>query len=106
MLAKLDARHERMMARMCSQLEKMEACLRKVEATDLEENQEGTEFEVEHEEVPKEEAAVETFGTLKEWYEDWHPAVRCHGQPKKQNQGSGGCWKKLAAAQGQLTCMA
>jgi hypothetical protein len=30
---------------------------------------------VEHQEVPKEEVAVETFGALKEWYEDWHLAV-------------------------------
>jgi hypothetical protein len=38
MLAKLhvDAHHERMMARMDSQLEKMEACLEKTKATGLE----------------------------------------------------------------------
>jgi hypothetical protein len=28
------------------------------------------ESESEHEEVPNEEAAVETFGTLREWYGD------------------------------------
>jgi hypothetical protein len=39
-LAKLDVHHERMMARMDSQLEKMEACRRKTKATDLEENPE------------------------------------------------------------------
>jgi hypothetical protein len=38
MLNKSDAHHERMMARMNSQLEKMEACLGKMEATDLEAN--------------------------------------------------------------------
>jgi hypothetical protein len=65
MLAKLDAHHERMMARMDSQLEKMEACLGKTEATDLKANPEEIESEVEHEEVPKEESAVETFGALK-----------------------------------------
>jgi hypothetical protein len=36
-----------------------------------------------HEEVPKEEAAVETFQALKEWYEDRHLAVRRHCQLKK-----------------------
>jgi hypothetical protein len=40
MLAKLDAHHERKMARMDSQLEKMKACLGKMEATDLEANPE------------------------------------------------------------------
>jgi hypothetical protein len=38
MLAKLEANQERMMAQMDSQLEKMEACLGKMEATDLEAN--------------------------------------------------------------------
>jgi hypothetical protein len=37
-----------------------------------------------HEEVPKEEAAVETFGALKEWYGDWHPAVGCWAQDPGQ----------------------
>jgi hypothetical protein len=36
MLAKLDAHHERMMVRMDSWLKKMEACLGKTEAMDLE----------------------------------------------------------------------
>jgi hypothetical protein len=42
MLAKLDAHHERMVARMDYQLEKMETCLGKSEATDLEANPEET----------------------------------------------------------------
>jgi hypothetical protein len=105
MLAKLDAHDERLMARMDSQLEKMEACLGKMEAADLEANPEEIEFKAEREEIPKEEAAVETFGTLKERYEDCHLAVRCCSQPKKRNQVSGGCRKKFANAQVQLTCM-
>jgi hypothetical protein len=40
MLAKLDAHHKRMMARMDSQLEKMEVCLGKTEAMYLEANSE------------------------------------------------------------------
>jgi hypothetical protein len=59
MLAKLDAHHKRMMTRMDSKLEKMEACLGKTEATDLEANPEEMESEAEHEVVPKEEAALE-----------------------------------------------
>jgi hypothetical protein len=39
---------------------------------------------VEHEKVPKEEAAVETFGTKKEWYRDWHLAVGRFRQPKNR----------------------
>jgi hypothetical protein len=57
-IAKLDTHHERMMARMDSQLQKMETCREKTNATDLEANPEEIESEVEHEEVPKEEAAV------------------------------------------------
>jgi hypothetical protein len=83
MLVKMEAHHERMMARMDSQLEKMEVCLGNTGAKDLEANPKETECEVKHEEVPKEEAAVESFGALKEWYRDQHLAVRCHGQPKK-----------------------
>jgi hypothetical protein len=55
---KLNGRHERMMARLDSQLEKMEACLEKTQAMDLEVNPEEIESEVVHEEVPKEEAAI------------------------------------------------
>jgi hypothetical protein len=57
MMAKSDAHHERMMARMASQLEK-------IQAMDLEANPE--ESEAEHEEIPKEEAVMKTFGALKE----------------------------------------
>jgi hypothetical protein len=71
MMAKLDAHHERMMFRMNSQLEKMEA-------TDLEANPEEMQSKVEHEEVPKEEVTVETLGALKKRYGDWHLVVgRC-----------------------------
>jgi hypothetical protein len=68
--------------------EATEACL---------ESKEPTSMEVEHEEVPKEDAAVETSGALKKWHRERHLAVRRHGQPKKQTPGYGGSWKKLAA---------
>jgi hypothetical protein len=95
-----------MMARMDSQLEKVEACLGKTEATNLEASPEETEFEVEREEVPKEEATVETFGALKKQYKDWHLVIRCRGQPKKWTQGSGGSQRKLAAACRGITYLA
>jgi hypothetical protein len=56
----------------------MEDCLEKTEATDLEANLEEIESKAEHEEVPKEEAIVETFGALKERYGDQHQAVGHH----------------------------
>jgi hypothetical protein len=90
MLAKFDVHHGRMMARMESQLEKMEACLGKEEAT------EETESKADHEDVPKEEAVVETFGAPKKWYGDWHLPIRCHSQLKKWTQGNGVSQKKLA----------
>jgi hypothetical protein len=71
MVAKLDAHHERMMARMNSQLEN-------TEATDLEANPEEIQSKTEREEVPKEEAAVETFGALKEQYGEQHLVVGRH----------------------------
>jgi hypothetical protein len=43
-----------------------------------------------HEEVPKEEAAVETIGALKKRYGDWHLAVGCRRQPTKRTQGDSG----------------
>jgi hypothetical protein len=52
----------------------MEACLEKMKATDLEANPEEIESKLEHEELPNEEAKVETFGALKEWYRDRHLA--------------------------------
>jgi hypothetical protein len=100
-LTKSDAHRERMMARMDSQLEKVEACLVKMEASPEE-----IEIKVEHEEVPKEEATVETFGALKEQYKDWHLAGRCRDQPKKWIQGNGGSWRKLATACRGMTCLA
>jgi hypothetical protein len=50
---------------------------------DLEANPEEIASEAEHEEVPKEEAAVETSGALKERYRDLQLATRCHDQLKK-----------------------
>jgi hypothetical protein len=77
--AKVEAHHERMVAKMDIQLEKMEACLGATEAVDLEANPEEIESEVEYEEVPKEEAAVETFRALEKWRGDQYLAVRFRG---------------------------
>jgi hypothetical protein len=52
-------------------LGKMKACLDSKEPTPMEMS-----IAV-HEEVPKEEAAVETFGALKQQYGDWHLLVGC-----------------------------
>jgi hypothetical protein len=65
MLAKLDAPQEWMMARIDSQPEKIESCLRKTETTDLEANPEKVDFKSEHQEFPKEDAAVNTVRALK-----------------------------------------
>jgi hypothetical protein len=83
----------------------MEACLGKT-AMDLEANPEEKKSVVVHEEVPKEEAAVETFGALKEKYRDRHIAVRHRGQPRKRNQGYCGSRNKLATACRRMTCHA
>jgi hypothetical protein len=69
------------MARMNSQLEKMEAAvdvfeerLNKMATTDLEANREKSEAVAEQQDAHKEEAAVETIGDLKNRYGDWHLA--------------------------------
>jgi hypothetical protein len=62
-------------------LEKTEACLESKEPTSLE-----IEPVAVHEDVPKEEAAVKTFGAVKRWHGDRHLAVRRRGQPKKPTQ--------------------
>jgi hypothetical protein len=49
-----------------------------MEAMVLEANPEEIEPEAEHEEVPKEEAAVESVSELKEQYSDWHVAIRLY----------------------------
>jgi hypothetical protein len=81
-------------------LKEMEACLEKTEVMeDLEANPEETESETEHQEVPNEEAAVETVGTL----EDRHLAAERHRQPKKQTQSNSRSQKKLATTCRQMS---
>jgi hypothetical protein len=58
----------------------------------------GGKSEVVHEEVPKEEVALETVRALKEPSEERHVAVRRLGQPKKQTNCNGGSRKKLTTA--------
>jgi hypothetical protein len=97
-MAKLAAHHERMMARMDSQLKKMEACLGKMEAMDLEANPEEKEAMVyQHQEVLNEVAILETTGALEDQYVGQHLAVGHHRQSKKQTQGDGVSRQKLAA---------
>jgi hypothetical protein len=101
---KLDARHERMMVRMDSKLEKIKAmretCLGKTEA--CLESMEPTSLEIESgselQEVPKEEATVKTVRALKKRHGDRHLDIKRRGQLKKRSQGNGGYRKKLAAA--------
>jgi hypothetical protein len=82
-LVKLDAHHERIMARMDSYLEKMEVSLGKMETMDFEVNSKEKESKAQHEEVSKEEATVETLGALKKLHGDWHLAVGRHGKLKE-----------------------
>jgi hypothetical protein len=92
MMAKLDAHHESMIAKMDAQIEGTEACVVKLEA-----NPEESDAVAEHQEAPKEEARVQTFGALKEKYGNLHLAVGCRRQLRKRTQDDGGSRKKLAA---------
>jgi hypothetical protein len=83
----------KMIAKMDAWIEGVEACVGKFEA-----NREKSDAVVEHQEVPKEEVAVESVRGLEDRYGNWHLAVGHRQQLKKWIQGSGGFWKKLAAA--------
>jgi hypothetical protein len=79
MIAKLDAHHERMIAKMDAWIEGTEACVGKLDA-----NPEKLDAVAEHREVTKEKAVMETFGAPKRWYGDWHLAIGCRQQLKKR----------------------
>jgi hypothetical protein len=51
-----------------------------------------------HQEVPNEEAEVETIGAPEERHRGRHLAVGRRRQPKKRTQGDAECRQKLAAA--------
>jgi hypothetical protein len=101
--AKMDASKVWIVAKIDSQLKKMEDSLGKTEATYSEANPEEIESIALHEEVPKEEAVVETFGALKKRHGDGYPAVGRGQKPKKRIQSNGGSRKKLAATCRMMT---
>jgi hypothetical protein len=77
--------------------------LGKVDITDLEANREKSEDVAVYQEVPDEEAAVETIGALEDLYGDRNLPIGSHRQLKKRTHGDGGSRQKLAAAKGRLT---
>jgi hypothetical protein len=88
MLNKSEAHHKRMMAGMNSQLEKMEACLGKLEATDWRQIQKKKKSVAVHKEAPKEEAAVKLSSTE----EAWGPASSRRAPQKTEGMDSGLWW--------------
>jgi hypothetical protein len=72
--------------------------LDKMDTADLEANREKSDAVAEHQEAPKQEAAVETIEALQDRCGDRHLAVGRRRQPNKRTQGDGGSRKKLAAA--------
>jgi hypothetical protein len=61
-------------------------------------NPEDMESEVEHRDIPTEEAAVKSSGTVKKRYRGRHKAVGRRGEPKELTRGDCGSRRKLAAA--------
>jgi hypothetical protein len=90
-----------MIAKMDSWIERTEVCVGKLETNPVK-----LDTMVEHQEVRKEEASVETFGALTKQYGDKYLATERNLQLKKWNQGYGGSWKKLAATCRGMTCHA
>jgi hypothetical protein len=71
--------------------------------TEFEANREKSEAVAEHQKVHKEEAAVDTIGSLVDWPGDRHLDVGRRRQPKKMGQGDGVPRKKLVAARRRMT---
>jgi hypothetical protein len=78
MRAGMNAHYERMIAIIETSLKEMKAV-------------------VKHQEVPMEEAAVKSSGTMKRRHRGQHLAAGRHGEPKELTQGECGSWRKLAA---------
>jgi hypothetical protein len=91
----LEAIIEKMIAEMKAHEERMMTILK----ADLE----GMKSVAEHQEVPKEEAAMQTVTELKKQYRDQHLAIKRCGQPKNGSRATLGIWKKLAAACREMT---
>jgi hypothetical protein len=81
-------------------------CLGKMEATDLEENPEEIMYEVEHEDVPKEDDTFKPVKALKKWLRRWHLAPVLCGKMKEWTQGNGGSRRKLVATHRGMICHA
>jgi hypothetical protein len=70
-------------SRMDAHQERMMACLGQMEATDLEVNSTELESLAEHQEVPKEHAALKSSGSLKKRHRGCHLAAGRCGKPKE-----------------------
>jgi hypothetical protein len=104
-IAKTDANLAKTEAKLDAYLEKPQAWLEKMKARgevteDHPEKREGNTEEMksilEHQEVPKEEAAVETIKALEDRYGNQRLTVRRRGWLNKRTQGHGGSRQKLA----------
>jgi hypothetical protein len=105
LMAKLDAHHERMRASVNAWRRETTACQEATETNqeNMEANPEEIKPVAEHEEVSKEEAAVETGRALKKRPRIRHLAAGRRGNPKERTKGNGGSRKKLAAARRGMT---
>jgi hypothetical protein len=83
MNAKLNARHERMIAKIGAWIEGTEALMGKLET-----NPGNSAAVAEHREVPK--AAVKNVGALKKQHGEQHLAAGRRQYPKKRTSGNGG----------------
>lgn len=98
-IVKMDANLAKTEAKLGAYLQKPEAWLEKMKARwevteahpeKREENTEEMKSVLEHQEVPKEETAVETIEALEDWYGNQCLTVGRHGRLMKWTQGHGG----------------
>jgi hypothetical protein len=103
--ANIKAYHEEMMAMVDAYHERMMACLRKTEAdTEKTEPDPGMMQSVEeHQEIPKEEAALMPVGGLRKRRRDRNLATGCHQKPKGRIQASCESRSRLTVAGKKMT---
>jgi hypothetical protein len=104
MIAELDANHKRMTAKMKAHHEERVAIMRADQGETKTYPEKGKaipgemESEPAHQEVPKQEASVKSFGALKKRHGDWRLSVGRSKKLKERTQENGGSRREMANA--------
>jgi hypothetical protein len=112
LISRMDAHHESMTASVNAWCEEMkadrevtEACLEKMQACLYSKvpNPEEMQSRVEHQEIPKEHAAMKPIRGLRKRHRGWHLATGRQSKPEERTWGNCRSRKKLAAVGRKMT---